>query len=146
MEITIHGKMVFILKQGSDLYSIKNVSVQHWLDWLDWICLTTTHVLQDILAVLLFNTGQTWVAKFVQFSGCWLISPWNVEVIFIEFYFQTHLKNWYLEVFLWNWFSVSITEINRTDYKSTLVQVMAWSPCDITWPQWVKWENVMMLK
>ena len=22
------------------------------LDWLDWICLTTTHVIQDILGVL----------------------------------------------------------------------------------------------
>ena len=29
---------------------VENVQVE--VGWLDWICLTTTHVLQDILAVL----------------------------------------------------------------------------------------------
>ena len=33
-------------------YSCQSLLVKVIDDWLDWICLTTTHVLQDILAVL----------------------------------------------------------------------------------------------
>ena len=39
-----------------DIYQITGIHNQmtdmHTDSWLDWICLTTTHVLQDILAVL----------------------------------------------------------------------------------------------
>ena len=55
----------------------------HWLDSLDWICLTMTHVLQDILAVLITIGGmdgclndqyqQSWHHDYYCFPVVWMV-------------------------------------------------------------------------
>ena len=58
-----------------------------WLDWMDWICLTTTHVLQDILAG---TNGSTWqIMHEMSPCGCYYKMPSylhrNSQIPIVEF-------------------------------------------------------------
>ena len=82
-----------------------------WLDWMDWICLTTTHVLQDILAG---TNGSTWqIMHEMSPCGCYYKMPSylhrNSQIPIVEFS-QSH---WLLGFLMIHYFSFNIFQLDK---------------------------------